>query len=311
MAAHPLKLHWIDVCRALEETGTQAGVARQFGCSETAILRVKRLHRLDRLPMSARKAAARLGRHHRVVTQWLDWGYLRGVSRPDPAKHRARWVITQAALLDFLHDRRYWHLWSPDEIADPRLRRQIDVRRENAPLRVKQVMARFGVSESTVHRWIDRGRLPGQYVAGVWLIEPADVAAFERPKIGGNGHGFTREEDCYIWHSVRLDASCQAVARMLERCQSSIATRYRWLKRHPEYTATLPNRAHRGGMPDCARRSLVARYQAGEDIPRLAWRFGVHAWTVKRVLLAEGMPLRPDPEPEACDDDCNDAAAAD
>ena len=46
------------------------------------------------------------------------------------------------------------------------------------------VAEQFNVTTRAVQRWIDRGMLPANYVAGRWVVRRADVAAFVPPKRG-------------------------------------------------------------------------------------------------------------------------------
>lgn len=49
----------------------------------------------------------------------------------------------------------------------------------------KQVASRFGVEHITVRRWVLRGLLPAHKIGGIWLFDPVDLDAFQKPHKGG------------------------------------------------------------------------------------------------------------------------------
>lgn len=167
----------------IEQGRGDAQIGQALGCSAGAvnIARKRRGIRPRRKAMlTARAVARRLGLGcSKTVAQWIRAGYLKGRKGQRCGLNRM-WYVDEEALLDFLEDRRYWHLWEPDKV-EPGLRAWLSEVRNGARfLTTGEVAARFYVQHPTVNGWIHKGHLPAVR-RGNWLIRESDLLGFVPP----------------------------------------------------------------------------------------------------------------------------------
>jgi flavin-dependent dehydrogenase len=135
--------------------------------------------------LTARVVAAKLGLGcSKAVARWIGAGYLRGRRGQGCGLYRM-WYVKEEALLDFLEDPRYWHLWEPDRV-EPGLRAWVSEIRDGVRfLTTGEVGARFFVHHAAVNDWIHKGYLPAVR-HGNWLVRESDLVGFvppcERPR---------------------------------------------------------------------------------------------------------------------------------
>jgi transcriptional regulator with XRE-family HTH domain len=86
----------------------------------------------------------------------IDSGVIQASIRQWPGRKERMIGIKEEWLLDFLEDSRYWHLWSCERIADPKLREWAQKKRTEELLTLRQVGDELCVTESTVRSWLER-----------------------------------------------------------------------------------------------------------------------------------------------------------
>jgi len=173
----------------IEQGKTLPEIASAMNVTVYAITNARTKYRLpshrDTL-LSASKVASLLGKSNpRSVTPLIRRGVL-------PATWIGRrWMIHPDHLEAFLADERYWNLWDPSEMPDPRRRaRFVAMRASAGVLTTAQVAELRCCTVSTVQRWVRDGWLrpitvnKGQGRFG-HLFRRADVLALEPLPIGG------------------------------------------------------------------------------------------------------------------------------
>ena len=217
---------------------TDQAIGRRLGRSATAVhVRRKR----QRIPsrratvLSARSVADQLGLAcPKRVGWWIEQGWLRG-RRGQPAGASRQWVVPEEALLEFLQDARYWHVWRVDEIPERALREwAAEVRSGVRYLTTGMVGERVGVNPATVQTWIAAGLLPAVRRAN-WLVRESDLAGFvppcERPRAGMALREWTPEEDGQLLAGRASGATFAALAAAIERSMASVSNRWYRLQR--------------------------------------------------------------------------------
>lgn len=172
----------------IEQGRSDAQIGRALGCTALAVNIVRKRNGIRprrKAMLTARAVARRLGLAcDKKVARWIRAGYLKGRQGQGCGLNRM-WYVTEDALLDFLEDPRYWHLWDPGRL-ESGLRSWVrDVRNGVRFLTIGEVAARLYVQPGTVNDWIHKG-----YVAAVrrgnWLIRESDLLGFvppcERPR---------------------------------------------------------------------------------------------------------------------------------
>jgi excisionase family DNA binding protein len=167
----------------IKQGHSDAAIGRTLGCSANAVnIARKRRHIAPRRKtiLTARGVAARLGvRCPKAVAWWIKAGYLKG-RRGQGCGLNRMWYVREEALLDFLEDARYWHLWDPARV-EPGLRLWLsEVRNGVRFLTTGEVATRLCVSHCTVNDWIHKGYLP-VVRRGNWLIRESDLVGFVLP----------------------------------------------------------------------------------------------------------------------------------
>lgn len=135
--------------------------------------------------LSSREVAKRMGvKCAKTAVRWIEAGWLRGWRGQRRGANR-QWYVRPAALFDFVRDRRHWHRWDPERIADDELRRYaLAVRGGERFLTVGEVAERMYCQTGTVNQWIRRGWLPAARHQN-WMIREADLNRFALPPFGG------------------------------------------------------------------------------------------------------------------------------
>lgn len=130
------------------------------------------------------------------VSDWIKYGWLtarknaswrKQAPRRKGPYERHHWLITDDALLTFIHNRLTWPTWKPQWITDPDWRREAQEARDKAGgcwLSVKQIAAQRGVSEVVVRRWYRKYGLPSYQIGCQYYIWSADLEAFLRRRNG-------------------------------------------------------------------------------------------------------------------------------
>jgi len=167
---------------------SDAEIGRIFGCTPNAVNIARKRHKIAprrKAILVARRIAVRLGLGcSKTITWWITAGYLKG-RRGQGCGLNRMWYVTEEALLDFLEDARYWHLWEVERL-EPQLRLWASEMRDGVRfLTTGQVAAKFYVEHATVNNWIHKGYLPAVR-RGNWLIRSSDLVGFvppcERPR---------------------------------------------------------------------------------------------------------------------------------
>jgi len=209
-------------------------IGRVLGCTAVAINVVRKRRGITcrrKVLHSARAIAKRLGipSGDKTVAWWLQNGYLKG-RRGQGCGPYLGWYVTEEALLDFLADARYWHLWTPERIRDANLREWItDTRNGTHFLTTGEVAARLAVHHATVNDYIHRRLLPAVR-HGNWLIREQDLVGFippcDRSKKGTRPRRFTADEDRYLLALREAGKTWTRIAEMLGRTVGSVYRRF-------------------------------------------------------------------------------------
>ena len=132
---------------------------------------------------TARQFAVLMGFHpsDNRPKRWIRQKILIAHKAVDSSNRLCYW-ITHDAMLTFLADERYWHVWQPDKIQDLALREWTrDLRKNSRLLTVKQVAARMHFSTPQVRQFIYRKLLPARRWGRDYFISTRDLAAFVLP----------------------------------------------------------------------------------------------------------------------------------
>lgn len=122
------------------------------------------------------EVAALFGSHEGQVHRWIDDGWL--VAQQNRKKRGSHWLITDAALMDFIANRLTWFAWKAERITDPDWKAHALWERERARgrwLTTQQAGQRIGKSKTFVLRQIEAGKLPairhGQQRYYIWSAD--------------------------------------------------------------------------------------------------------------------------------------------
>jgi len=210
---------------------TDRKIGQSLGCSAVAVQVVRKRHHIaprGRLLLTARAVARKLGvRCSKTVAWWIRSGYLKG-RRGQRAGPNRMWYVTEDALVCFLEDEGYWHLWNPAAV-EPALRPWIaDLRNGARFLTTGQVATRLCVGHSAVNAWIHRGLLPAVR-RGNWLVREADLRGFVPPcqwsKKGKRPVRFSPQEDGQLLSLREEGRPLANIAACLRRPLGSCAGR--------------------------------------------------------------------------------------
>lgn len=167
----------------LERGLNDQAIGRTLGRSANAVnvMRKRRglASRTEHL-LSSHAVADRLGFGcSKSVVRLIRAGYLRGRRGQRRGANR-QWYVTEDAVLAFLEDERFWHLWEPARITDPDLRDWAMELPRPRYLTLTQVAERYAVASGSVGNWLDKGVLP--FVRrGNRLIPETALAGFVPP----------------------------------------------------------------------------------------------------------------------------------
>lgn len=164
--------------------------------------------------------------HHSYVYRWIEQGYLRATRQP--SETNTPWVITDADLVAFLEDERYWHLWEPDGV-DRRFSQQLKLREGVRFLAPKEVAQRLKVQPATVHLWIRRGVLPARrYAHCHYRVLESDLDGFVQPlhKL----RRFTDQEDSIVLDMRDRDETWTAIGAVIDRDPAVVQQRWKRLQ---------------------------------------------------------------------------------
>jgi len=237
----PSRNNWTNAERCAVEEGIADGlplaaIAKRIGRSTTAVeVYCKRnLRRRLRRPYSACATARLLGiGDGKTVERWARFGWL-CATRHVRAGGGRRLAITHDALLTFIEDERYWHVWSPERIRERRLREYASEQRAAVGalgrwLTPGEAARRLGVGHAAVNDYIRRALLPARRW-GNWRIRESDLAAFvslcERSKRGIPAVRFTPTEDARLIAMRAGGATWTAIAAALGRSIGSVYGRW-------------------------------------------------------------------------------------
>lgn len=207
---------------------TDETMARQLGCSKNAVQIARKRHGIasrSSVLLSARSVQERMGIGcSKTVTRWIKAGWLKGKRGQHVGPHRM-WYVREEALLNFLENPEYWHVWSPERITDIELRQWAIEERGYRYLSVGDVARRFFVGVGAVNDWISFGRFPAKKY-GNWWVKECDLEGFvppnERSKAGYRQSRFSIEDDQRLL-TMRADGmGWTAISRVLDRPISSV-----------------------------------------------------------------------------------------
>ena len=215
---------------------TDAKIGEALGCSAVAVQVIRKRKGIPsrrRAILSARAVASKLGVScSKTVAWWIRAGYLRG-RRGQRAGPNRMWYVTEEALLAFLDDPHYWHLWEPAGVDDSLRSWVTDIRNGDRFLSTGQVGAVLGVGHKAVWGYINRGLISGVR-RGNWLVREADLRAFvplcERSRKGRPVRRFSPAEDARLLAMRATGATWFAIASAMGRPLGSIAGRWKRLQ---------------------------------------------------------------------------------
>lgn len=220
----------------LDKGMPDAAIGKALGRSATA---VQVMRKRSRLPSrternyTCRKLGSLLGVDGKAVAWWIRNRWLRGRQGQRRGRNR-QWVVTEDALMEFLENRAYWHLWDPARLADRDLREWALEQRSEQFLTLAEVARRFWVVESTVGSWLDRGELPFvRRGRGNRLVPESSLRGWvppgQRSKKGMVQRPWTEFEDAVIRRGRANGESYAAIAASMDRSPSAVASRLRRL----------------------------------------------------------------------------------
>jgi hypothetical protein len=203
-------------------------MARQLGCTKIAVQIARKRNGIasrSATLLSARAVQERLGLGcSKTVTRWIKLGWLAGKRGQQVGPYRM-WYVTEDALLTFLEDPAYWHVWQPERITDRHLRLWAIEERSYRYLSVGEVAKRFCVGYAAVNNWISRGLLPAKKY-GNWWIRDCDLTGFvapnERSRVGTQQSRFSPDEDAKLLQLRAEGMGWTAIARLLNHPISSV-----------------------------------------------------------------------------------------
>lgn len=214
----------------IAEGKTDQAIGKRLGRSAVAVnLKRKRAGIAPRTQqvLSAIEIARRLGIPcAKTVAWWAREGWLKGRRGQRRGNNRQLFVL-EDALIAFLENERYWHLWDPERVRDPLLREwALDMRRGVRFLSPSEVAARFCVQHSTVNDWIHRGLLSAVR-RGNWLVREDTLRGFtppsERSKRGLVLHPWSWEDKLRVLDLRQAGTPFEQIAGELGRSVGSVS----------------------------------------------------------------------------------------
>lgn len=148
----------------LERYVPMARIAALLGRRESAVqARAHLLHlrvlRADGYPLGT--VAAMLGVGDHTVARWVRCGWLAARQLPIRFGQGFARVVQHEALLAFLTDECYWHLWEPERITDSALREwALELRQGVRFVGTREAARLLFVSEGRINQLIHQGKLP-------------------------------------------------------------------------------------------------------------------------------------------------------
>jgi hypothetical protein len=215
---------------------SDAEIGQRLGRSDNAVNIARKRHGIPsrhKQLLTSRRVADRLGLGcSKKVAYWIKRGFLRGRRAAGAGRYRM-WLVEEDALLAFMEDPRYWHMWTPERVKDSGEREWATEIRKERYLSTGEVGRRLGVVSNAVLSWIQRGCLPAKRW-GNWMVKESDLEGFippyERSRLGGTAKRFTHDEDHRLL-VLRVEGgmSWTQIAGELDRAVSSVFGRYQRL----------------------------------------------------------------------------------
>ncbi len=216
----------------LAQGKTDGSIARHLKRTAAAVQVRRKLEGIDcvsKRTLSARRAAALMGRPPDTVTHWCQRGFI-DATRSVRRGRSQQWLIAEDALMAFLQKPNYWPAWSPERITDAGLREwAMELRAGRGLLTVGQLAKRYCVTTHTVNYWLRQGLLPSIKFTNRYVLE-CDLAGFVPPyevwPRGGRGRVFTADEDARLFTLRAGGLTWAEIGRELGRPLTSVHRRY-------------------------------------------------------------------------------------
>lgn len=218
-----------ELANLIDHGWSDVEIGAHFGKSAASIQLARKRHGIrprSGYHLSARAVAVMLGIPcAKTVIRWIKRGYLRGRRGQQWGPYR-QWYVGRGALLDFLADPAYWHLWEPERIPDTALRYHYRAMRGERYLTHVEVAARYCVQPATVGAWLDRGLLPAVR-RGNRLIPESALVGFvppgQRSRAGYRLRRFSASERDLILRMHAQGWTFQQIAEATSRTIGSVA----------------------------------------------------------------------------------------
>lgn len=144
-----------------------------------------------------------------------------------------QWFVTDEALYDYVANPEAWPTYRVEDIADRELRLWAAESRRERYLTTGEVAARYFVTHSAVHAWIQRGLLRAVRW-GNWRVPESALVGFvpptNRAKAGIPQRRFKAGEDAQLLSMVDSGHGWSAIAQQMGRAVSSVFGRYQRLQ---------------------------------------------------------------------------------
>lgn len=234
-------IHWTGprqwaLMEMLEDGMNDREIGEQLGKHTYTITTARRRYGIrscSEIHHSALGMAKVIGIDHNKVIRWINNGYIH--ARRDEATLHAPWVISDEALITFLEDERYWHLWEP-ELVDERYHEYVQRRAQVRFLTIDEAAERCLVVPGTVRRWLWKGLLPGRHYGckGSRILE-SDLEKFVQPAhkqriFRRPLRRFTAQEDSILVDMRDRGETWAAIGAVIDRDPAVVQQRWKRLQ---------------------------------------------------------------------------------